>query len=75
MKTPIENQIKFLEDKIKEGTTQEDREMLIQCKQSLKEFKSHTTSEENKYNIVVTMSDETYKDYFEFKKRRRQNAN
>lgn len=75
MKTTIENQIKFLEDKIQEETTQEDREMLIQCKQSLKEFKSHTTSEENKYNIVVTMSEQTYKDYFEYKKRRRQNAN
>lgn len=74
MKIPIENQIKFLEDKIQEEATQENREMLIQCKQSLKEFKTHATSEENKYNVVVTMSEQTYKDYLEFKKRRRQNA-
>lgn len=74
MKLPIENQIKFLEDKIQEEMTQENREMLIQCKQSLKEFKVHATSEENKYNVVVTMSEQTYKDYFEYKKRRRQNA-
>lgn len=74
MKVPIENQIKFLEDKIQEEIKQENREMFIQCKQSLKEFKTHTTSEDNKYNVVVTMSEQTYKDYFEFKKRRR-NAN
>ena len=75
MKTPIETQIKFLEDKIQEETTQENRELFIQCKQTLKEFKTHATSEENKYNVIVTMSEQTYKDYFEFKKRRRQNAN
>lgn len=75
MKIPIETQIKFLEDKIQEEIKQENREMLIQCKQSLKEFKIHATSVENKYNVVVTMSEKTYKDYLEFKKRRRQNAN
>lgn len=74
MKTPIETQIKFLEDKIQEETAQENRELFIQCKQTLKEFKTHATSEENKYNVIVTMSEQSYKDYLEYKKRMRQNA-
>lgn len=71
MKVPIETQIKFLMDEIHEEDNQEKREMLIQCKQSLREFKLHTTSEENKYNIVVTMSDETYKEYLEYRKKKK----
>lgn len=71
MRRPIEEQINYLESKIQLEDDSEQREMLINCKQSLKDFKAHTTSEDNNFNVVVTMSENSYKKYFKYKKEER----